>query len=114
MTSPHESQPLILTVDLGTSACKAAVFTGEGRLIGFDRRPTPTIQNENGYIETDPEAWWIATIEAIQNAVDDSGAAPDMISSIGVCGFMHTPIGIDEGGLVVTPTVFWNDLRSTP
>jgi xylulokinase len=36
---------------------------------------------------------------------------PSTVAAIGVCGFMHTPIGLDGEGKAVAPVIVWNDAR---
>jgi xylulokinase len=33
------------------------------------------------------------------------------VAAIGVCGFMHTPVGLDGEGKAVAPVIVWNDAR---
>jgi xylulokinase len=40
-----------------------------------------------------------------------TGVDPNTVAAIGVCGFMHTPVGVDATGSIVAPVIVWNDRR---
>jgi xylulokinase len=111
MTKMDKHSNCLLVIDLGTSTCKAAIFSPDGELLGIGRRWTPATRTDTGRVDTSPEAWWDTAVEVIGEAIQRSSIQADSIVGIGLCAFMHTPIGMDDSGQVVTPTLFWNDLR---
>jgi sugar (pentulose or hexulose) kinase len=64
---------LLVGIDVGTSACKAAVVGADGRELAHGRAPTPWRQVPTG-AEVDPEALFAAAVEAAGTAL---AAAPD-------------------------------------
>src|SRR4051812_24529195 len=49
----------VLTVDLGTSTVKVALWR-EHHLLAFERVPLLTVYPQPGYAEQEPESWWDA------------------------------------------------------
>ena len=48
---------MILALDLGTTAVKAAVVSARGELLAWDAEPQPLILTPDGGVEQDPRAW---------------------------------------------------------
>ena len=57
----------ILTIDLGTSATKAALWSEDGP-IAMGRAPVDVEHPRPGWVEQDPEAWWTSTLAACRAA----------------------------------------------
>ncbi|MGA2503073.1 MAG: FGGY family carbohydrate kinase [Anaerolineales bacterium] len=110
----QNSPGYLLAIDLGSSACKASVLSLDGEMISLSRAVTPLVDHDPDEMEETPERWWQAAVGAIQEAILKAAVPPTKIVGIGVCAFMHTPIGLDAHGAVVTPTIIWYDTRSTP
>lgn len=111
--SPRPEQ-CVLAIDLGTSTCKAALFSPHGQILGLGRRATRVIRHTPSAAEADPEDWWAAAVDATREALAGAGVDPSSVACIGVCGFMHTPIGVDAAGRVVAPVPLWYEGRSAP
>ena len=100
---------MFLGIDIGTSGVKAVVLDEAGVVVGQGvaaltvQRPHPL------WSEQDPEAWWQATIAAVQ-AIDP--AVRRAVRGIGLAGQMHgaTLLGADDKPL--RPAILWNDGRS--
>ena len=60
---------ILLGVDIGTSACKAATFDGEGRVVAQAAGAYDVSCPHPGWAEQDPEQWWEAVCRAIREAV---------------------------------------------
>ena len=99
-----------LGIDLGTSAVKALVVDGEGEVRGTGSAEYPTLRPHPGWAEQDPDAWWDATIAAVQQAIGWSGAA--RIGGVGFSGQMHGAVFLGEHDRPLTPAVIWADQRS--
>jgi xylulokinase len=53
----------LLTIDLGSTATKAALWSEHG-LIAMGQVPVDAVQPRPGWAEQDPETWWTSTVEA--------------------------------------------------
>lgn len=105
---PHER--VHLGIDLGTSSVKALVADGRGRPLGTGRSGYRVDTPATGHAETDPDAWWAATIDAVGAAVVDAGRPPD---AIGLSGQMHGLVVTDASGVPLRPAMLWPDGRAT-
>jgi xylulokinase len=76
------SERSVLGIDIGTSGCKAAVYTFDGRELGVGYAPYELSRPASDRVEMDPEAWWRAACRAIPDATRGCGA--DAIESIGI------------------------------
>ena len=68
----HEP-PYLLGIDIGTSACKVAVFE---KSAVFWLRPTAIIRfiiRKEGWAEQNPEEWWSAVCQAVKKAIQKRG-----------------------------------------
>lgn len=102
----------LLGIDIGTSACKAAVFTPEGILRGSASADYRVSYPRPGWAEQDPRDWWngacVATIAALQNA----GISGAEIAAVGVDGVSWSAIPVDVNGRELGTTPLWMDTRA--
>ncbi|HEX5149729.1 MAG TPA: FGGY family carbohydrate kinase, partial [Candidatus Limnocylindrales bacterium] len=102
---------LLMGIDVGTTLCKAAVVTLEGREVAHGQRPTPWTTVDTG-AEVDPHALAEACVGA---ALDALAAAPDgIVRGIGVCSMGETGVMLGERGEPMAPGIAWHDLRGGP
>ena len=102
---------LLLGIDVGTSAVKAAAFDAHGRLIAEGTAPLTVHTPRAGWAEQHPDDWWAAAREAVRQVVSVVGA--QRIAAVGVDGQSWAAVLIDGGGEVVCPTPIWMDQRSS-
>ena len=103
----------LLGVDIGTSACKAAVFDPEGRVKAAGSSAYAVRYPRRGWAEQDPEDWWKGACLAIREAVEAGGIQPGDIAGIGVDGQSWAAVALDRAGNVLCPTPIWTDTRSS-
>ena len=102
------TDPLLLGIDVGTSACKAAVVDAQGRELALGQTPTPWESVPTG-AELDAEALLRAVVEAAREAID---RAPEgAVAGIGVTSVAETGMLLDDGGRVIHRPVAWHDAR---
>ena len=53
-------KPYLLGIDIGTSACKAAVFDQNGEVVASASEEYPVDYPRPGWAEQNPEDWWHA------------------------------------------------------
>jgi xylulokinase len=100
----------LLGVDIGTSACKTALFDRDGRTIAQANADYQVSYPHPGWAEQQPECWWAAvcdTIRQITGLID-----PGDIAGIGVDGQGWAAVAVDREGRVLCPTPIWMDTRS--
>jgi sugar (pentulose or hexulose) kinase len=99
---------LLVGIDVGTSACKAAVVDEDGRELAHGKAPTPWRQVLTG-AEVDPEALFGAAVDAARAAI---AAAPDgRVRGIGVTSMAEAGVLLDGEDRVLHPAIAWHDAR---
>jgi sugar (pentulose or hexulose) kinase len=99
---------LLVGIDVGTSACKAAVVDKDGRELAHGKAPTPWRQVPTG-AEVDPEALFAAAVEAAAAAV---AAGPEgRVRGIGVTSMAEAGVLLDAEDRVLYPAIAWHDAR---
>ncbi|MBM3671315.1 MAG: hypothetical protein FJW86_03905 [Actinobacteria bacterium] len=102
---------IVLTIDLGTSATKVALWSDDV-LAAFARAPITTVHPAPGLAEQDPEEWWASTVAA---CAEVRAAAPDPFSRVEAIGFSaarETFALVDEQLDPLTPGILWSDRRA--
>ena len=99
-------------LDIGTSACKAAVFDEDGTVLAQSSRTYPVSYPGSGWAEQDPDDWWEAAQAALRDALRQGGADPEKICGVGVDGQSWSAVPVDEGGNALAPTPIWMDTRA--
>jgi sugar (pentulose or hexulose) kinase len=98
---------VLVGIDVGTSACKAAAVSLDGIEVAHAARPTPWRRVPTG-AEADPvelaETAAAVAVEAVERA--DGRAV-----AIGVCSMAETGVLLDARGAPVAPAIAWHDER---
>lgn len=102
----------LLGLDIGTSACKAALFSVDGQLIGKAERSYQTYCPYSGWVEQNPEDWWKATYESIRELLQSTNVSSADIAGIGVDGQSWSMVLLDAKGRVLMPSPIWTDTRA--
>jgi gluconokinase len=101
----------VLAVDIGTSATKAVLFDGQGRILSLARHPYPMLTPRPDWAEQDPEAVYPAVLEAIREAYQKRppACAVDAVA-FGAQWYSTMPVAADDRAL--SPYLTWSDRRS--
>ena len=102
----------LLGIDIGTSACKVAVFDEDGKVLAQANRPYRVYYPQNGWAEQNPEEWWEAICDAVREALSEESVSAEQIKGIGVDGQSWSAIPVDENGSVLHNTPSWMDTRA--
>lgn len=102
----------LLGIDIGTSACKTALFTPDGVVAAQSTEEYPVFYPHPGWAEQNPEDWWQAVCKAIRALLAESGIDPAAIAGIGIDGQGWSCIPLDRGGEVLCNTPIWMDTRA--
>src|SRR5436190_20473904 len=81
--------PLLLGIDIGTSATKALLINEQGQILASASRDYPLHSPHPGWSEQDPQDWWLATAAAISELLNSPGVSPDSIAALSFSGQMH-------------------------
>lgn len=102
----------LLGIDIGTSACKVAVFDEDGTVLAQASREYKVYYPKSGQAEQEPEEWWSAICESIREVLTGKEVSAEAICGIGVDGQSWSAIPIDREGHVLCRTPIWMDTRA--
>jgi xylulokinase len=103
---------VILTVDMGTSATKVALWDVVG-LVALATAPLTTRHPGPGLAEQDPQTWWPSVMSAcaeLRAAVADRW---ESVEVIGCTGARQTVAAVDADGAPLGPAILWSDTRAS-
>jgi xylulokinase len=103
---------LLLGIDIGTSACKIAVFNESGQVLAQASEGYPLYYPEPGWVEQNPEEWWEAVCKGIQAVLAEGSLRPEEIAGIGIDGQSWSAIPVDREGNCLANTPIWMDTRA--
>ena len=99
----------LLTIDLGSSATKAALWSEHG-LIAIAHVPVEVVHPRPGWVEQDPQTWWTSTVEACAQL-----PAKDRmdVEAVAFSTQRETFVPVTAEGEPVGPAIVWWDRRAT-
>lgn len=97
-------------IDLGTSSVKMLLVGADGTLLSSVKRSYEVFYPQSGWSEQNPEDWW----SAVKDGLDELLAEVDRatVRGISLGGQMHGLVALDADGNVVRPAILWNDGRT--
>jgi sugar (pentulose or hexulose) kinase len=101
-------QPLLVGVDVGTTASKAVVFTADGRELAAGRAATPWRTGPQG-TDLDPALLLDAVLRALHEALAGAPAGP--VLALGIASIGESGVLVDAHGAPVAPVMAWHDTR---
>ncbi|MFQ5899707.1 MAG: gluconokinase [Candidatus Methylomirabilia bacterium] len=113
--APARSEhPLILAVDIGSSAVRALVFDRLGRGLSRlqVRLPYQARTTADGRVEVEAEVIVRLVTTAIDRILDRAGRRRPGFGGVALSTFWHTVLGVGIDGRPVTPLLSWADTRS--
>ena len=105
-------KPYLLGIDVGTSACKIAVFDRNGTVLETATGEYEVYYPQTGWAEQDPEEWWRVICSTMKYIFSKSQIKPEEIAGIGIDGQSWSAIAVDKEGSVLTNTPIWMDTRA--
>ncbi len=102
----------LLGIDIGTSACKVAVFDESGKVLAQANEPYPVYYPKGGFAEQDAEEWWEAICKGIRTVLAQDDVDASAIRGIGVDGQSWSAIPVDKDGRALHNTPIWMDTRA--
>ncbi|WP_037411489.1 xylulokinase [Candidatus Solirubrobacter pratensis] len=97
---------MLIGLDIGTSSVKAVAVDRNGDVLKVAERPYSPRRPRPGWSEQDPEDWW----RAAEDALDECGA--HHCDGIGLSGQMHGLVALDGRDEPLRPAILWNDSRA--
>lgn len=106
------SKQYLLGIDIGTSACKIALFSKDGKVEAAASGEYKVYYPKTGWAEQNPDEWWEAVSDTIRKVLKSSRVSPAEIAGVGIDGQSWSAIAIDKKGKVLTNTPIWMDTRA--
>lgn len=102
----------ILTLDLGTTLLKAALFDEDGREIAVCRKPTPTTHPNAGWAVIDPATFRQAICSLLIELREMVVLGFTSVSAVTFAAQTNSFLLLDERDRPVTPLILWCDRRA--
>jgi xylulokinase len=96
----------LVGLDVGTSSTKGVAIDDDGAVLAVAERGYPLSTPRPGWSEQDPEDWWRASSEVLDE-LDAAEAA-----GVGLSGQMHGLVALDDADRPLRPAILWNDGRT--
>ncbi|MBX3083566.1 MAG: FGGY-family carbohydrate kinase [Anaerolineae bacterium] len=103
---------LLLGIDVGTTAVKAALFTLDGRLEAVHGCTYKTDYLQANWVEQQPNYWWEAACTAIHHVLKAIPDARDRVLGLAVSAQAPTLLALDRAGQPIRPALIWMDRRA--
>ncbi len=106
-------EKVLLGIDIGTSACKVAIFDLQGKVISQATKEYKVYYPLPGYVEQNPNEWWESVCAAIKETITYAKIDANQIAGIGIDGQSWSAIPVDKSGNVLHNTPIWMDTRAS-
>ena len=101
----------VLTIDLGTSGPKVALFTLDGAFVDGDFTPVDLKVLPGGGVEQSPAAWWDGVVAAAQRLMGRSVIPVDDVVAVSVTSQWSGTVAVDRDGTPLHDAIIWMDSR---
>jgi len=101
----------VLTIDLGTSGPKVALFTFDGVFVDGDFTPVDLNVLPDGGVEQSPSAWWNGAVSAAQRLMERGSVSSNDVGAVAVTSQWSGTVPIDRDGTPLHDAIIWMDSR---
>jgi len=102
----------LLTYDVSSTGCKAALVTFDGHLVHTAFEDYPTYYPQPLWAEQDPEDWWRAMVHSTKRVLAAGDVESSQISGMAFCTTMTNIVVLDKDKKLMRPCIFWMDGRA--
>ena len=103
----------ILSIDQGTTSCRAILFDAEFRAVSSSQKEFRQYFPQSGWVEHDVEEIWEIQYSVCKEAIEKSGVALSDIACIGITNQRETIVLWErETGKPVHKAIVWQDRRT--
>jgi glycerol kinase len=105
----------LLGIDAGTTGVRALVIDESGEVLARGYREFPQSFPRPGWVEHDPDHWWLALGASCDEALATAGIPARELSAVGITNQRETTIAWDRETLrAIHPAIVWQDRRTAP
>jgi xylulokinase len=103
---------MFIGIDTGTSAVKIVLVDRAQHVVEAAEELLAPKQPQPLWSEDDPDAWWSATVRALDRMAQQCQRHFAQVEAIGLSGQMHGTVLLDKCDKPVRPAMLWNDGRA--
>jgi xylulokinase len=111
VTARPDRPELVLTVDLGTSGPKVALFTPAGEFVDGEFEPVELQLIPGGGAQQRPGDWWSGIVTATRRLLGRSPLPVDDIVALSVTAQWSGTVAVDRDGDPLHDAIIWMDSR---
>lgn len=97
---------MLIGIDVGTTAVKAALFDGKGNVLRRFGERYPAARPAPGHVEQDPSCW----TDLVTRALSVLAEGVD-VAAVGLCSQVNTHVFVDANSKALAPAMTWQDTR---
>jgi xylulokinase len=105
-----KTSPLLLCLDIGSSACKGLLIDDSGRVVASCRERY-SLHHDGAQVEQDPEILWQAAVKCLKDLAAEPGCAR-RIAAVSLSAQMSSQMLVDGEGRPLTRFLSWADRRA--
>jgi glycerol kinase len=107
------NNPVILSIDQGTTSSRAMLFSARGDILGIKQKELKLYTPQSGWVEQNPEDIWNDTLWAVQALMKDHQDDFKRLATIGITNQRETTIVWDrKSGKPIYNAIVWQDRRT--
>lgn len=104
--------PLILSVDLGTTSIKLAIIDKHGHIVATATREYELKTLQASYVECSEETYWDAFTGGLTELLETIGGQKAAIKALGISAQGETLFFLDDKGKALRDAIVWMDNRA--
>lgn len=101
----------IITIDIGTSSCKVALFSDTGEIMAKRSESYSLLILPNGWVEQDPELIFRQVVKALHK-LEEADVSFETVRGISLCAQISAQFLVDKTGRPLTNMISWMDQRA--
>lgn len=105
-------ESLLLGIDLGTTAIKAALFGLDGSMHGLTYLEYPLTRPAPLHVEQDAGAWWELTKTAVREALSQQSVAASQVQAVSISAQGISFVPVDDNTRPLRNAFTWLDTRA--
>jgi len=107
------SQPLILSIDQGTTSSRAMLFETDGSTFAVSQQEFTQIFPKSGWVEHDPEEIWQTVLSTCQDVLAKAASANRTVAAVGITNQRETTVIWNrKTGKAIHNAIVWQDRRT--
>lgn len=102
----------VLAIDIGTSSCRAIVFSTDGLVVATQQEIYDVLMPKPGWQEQDPDVIFDAVIRTVGACLSQKPFMLEKLAGIGFSSQMYSVFPVDTTGKPLLHSIIWADSRS--